>query len=201
MHKILDIIPEASYEVIGDQLANILTIEINRQSAITYDETIDATVFRERSNPFDLSDLPAVNISLAEGKYDNQKFNCDDGTYEFEIDVYTKAKTTDDEGGDKIATLTLHKIIRIIRYVLRHPVYKTLNFEPGLIAHTEVREFKIRDPKGKQDAESVKMGRLFLIVKAIETTTEEIPKSVVDYTTQVLVNESDDGYIYQLVNS
>jgi hypothetical protein len=199
MSKINSIIPSRPFELIGERIAQILAIELYYQTAATYDDTIDATVYYERSVPFDFTDLPAVNVSFAGTDNSNEKQQHKDSLYEFEIDIYTMAKTNDVDFGDKISTLRCHKLAGIIDFILSHPVYKTLDFPPGLIGGVYVKSLKINDPKGRQDAEMIKMARLQFQVRSFEQTTFQETTEASVYSTQVKIAETDKGYYYEFI--
>jgi len=201
MSKINAIIPQFNFDLIADRLASIIAIELNYQVAVDYDDKIDAKVFIERSIPIDASELPMVNVAFAGADYDNKKQTSKDGSYTFEIDAYTKSKTDASEMSDKKATKTLQRILGIINYVLEHPAYKTLDFAPGFIATTLVQSIKIQDPKGAKDVDSVKMGRISFAVRVWESTTDEPVTNVLQYNTQVQIEESEQGYYYQVLNT
>jgi hypothetical protein len=201
MSNINIIIPQFRFDLIADRLASIIALELNYQTAVSYDDTIDAKVFIERSIPIDASELPLVNVAFAGADYDNKKQTSKDGSYTFEIDVYTKSKTDATEMADKKSIKALQRILGIINYVLEHPAYKTLDFAPGFIATTLVQSIKIQDPKGAKDADSIKMGRISFFVRVCETTTDQPTTNVSSLNTQVQIAESDQGYFYEVVNS
>ena len=196
MPRINSIIPTRSFELIRDRIGEIIADEMLHQFAISYDEDLDLTVWVERSTPFDKTELPAVNVSFAEDEFSNFKQGVKDGTCVYEVDVYTRSKTTNDIGGDKSSTLKLHKIIGKIDAILSNSQYKTLGFTPGFIGHTSVSSIKIVDPRQNRDAEFTKMGRLLFTVRCVEETKYITPTIAAGFDTQVKLYETDLGYKY-----
>lgn len=196
MSKILDPIGERSFETIRNRITEILIDELFRQVAITYDESLDATIYLERYVPLDKTELPAVVVSLAEGDFSNFKQGAKDGTYQFFIDCFVRGASDSTDGGDTRSTKRLHRLMGVCDAILSNPVYKTLGFSPPFISHTEVSSMKIADPRSMKDAENVMMGRLTFSVRAVETTELLVPTIATGYDTQIQVSNSDEGYFW-----
>ena len=81
MPKITQAIPPQAFEIIRNRIGLILAEEIDNQSILTYDPDLDLTVWVERTVPFDKTELPSVNVSLARGSYDSKTYRETDSTY------------------------------------------------------------------------------------------------------------------------
>ena len=195
MGQIKKIIPAQFFEVIRNRIAEILVDELDQQVLLTYDTDLEAKVYLERFVPFDNSELPAINVSFSAGDYNNQTARDVDGTYSYFIDVFTQAKTTDDDRGDKLAIFKLHKLLGVCRAIIQNPIYKTLGFEPPFIMSRQISRIFIAEPK-EGDTLSVVMGRLILTIVAPEDTQLLTAKLIKGFDTQVKLFLTDKGYIY-----
>jgi hypothetical protein len=195
MSVINGIIPPQKFEVIRDKICAILTDEIANQFVLTSDATLDLDVWRERFIPFDESELPAVNVSVATGNFSGHTQVSTDGTYTYFIDVHTKAATTGDDPGDSLAMLKLQKILGICRAILEDPKYKTLGLTAPIIFFRKCETLSISDP-GKQDAASAVMGRIGFSVKTTETVELITPTQLGRSDTTVKLYLTDKGYFY-----
>lgn len=195
MSKINYVIPSRSFEIVRNRIAEILVDELEHQYYLTSNEDINATVFVERSNAIDPSEMPLVNVSLARGSYDNQHIAFTDGTYPFHIDVYTKSPTTEEGSGDSLANFKLQKLIGIISAILNDTQYVTLGFERPFIERTTITEFNIAEPS-RTDKENTAMGRIVFTVRVPENVEKLDANLIAGYDTQVKLGLTDKGYIF-----
>jgi hypothetical protein len=204
MPQINSIISNQAFEALRDRIFEILVDELDNQFQLTGDYDLDISVYKESSGPFDISDLPVVNVSLATGDWENRNQGSDDGTYEFNIDIHTGAKNTPSGDGFTAATIKLHQIAGIIRAILRNPVYKTLGYEvgPGItpfILRTFVKNLNIA-AGGNQDAMNTAMARLVFTVLANEKIEFIEPGLAEGYDTTVKIDDTNKGYVYTSEN-
>lgn len=198
MARIDSIIPVSYFEQIRDRIGAILALEIENQLLLSGNYEIDSDIFVERSIPFDKVEIPTLNISLATGSYDNKSQGYVRGTYDFFIDVYTSSKAGNGIDADARATFKLNRLLGIVRSILENPVYKTLDFTPPGIRHTECSSINIRSNQSR-DALHTAMGRIIFKVVADETTTLLTPLNIAEHYTQVKLDLTDKGYQYKLV--
>lgn len=197
MPLIVNVIPPQGFEIVRDRIGEILFDEISSQVAKSYNTDIDAQVYVERSNQIDKTELPLINISLSTGSYDNKNQGNVNGTYTFDIDAYTHAKTTEDESGDVLAAFKLQKILGVCRAILENPVYKTLGYTPGFIIRTGCSDINIAIPgAGKLDTLNTLMGRLSFTVVLIESTELIVPALITGYDTSIKMVLTNQGYKY-----
>lgn len=196
MPQIFTAIPEQSYELIRARIGEILLSEIAAQYYITANPYLNGLrVWMERTVPFSFAELPAVNVQFVSGGYDNQDVAQVDGTFQYFIDVYVNAQTTEDGDADTLANIKLQRILGICRAILMNPKFKTLGFAPPFIMNRIVNDVSIKDP-GKQDATNSVMGRLTLQVKAPEDTELITPPLLYGFDTRVYLHLSDSGYLW-----
>lgn len=195
MSVINGIIPSQKFETIRDKIGSILADELANQCSLTSDPVLDLDVWVERFIPFDESELPAVNVSLATGNFAGHTQKSTEGTYTYFIDVHTKAPTTAVDKGDSLAMVKLQKILGVCRAILEDPKYKTLGFDAPIIFNRKFETLAIADP-GKQDAASAVMGRLGFLVKTTETVELINAPLIGRSDTRIKLFETDKGYFY-----
>jgi hypothetical protein len=193
-------IPEQNFELVRDRIALILADEISAQAAIVPLTTeMDATVHLERFVPFSQVDMPCVNVVFSSGSYDNQNTLTADGLYKYNIDVYMKSKTIGTDGGDKLASIKLHRLLGICRAILENPKYRTLGFAPPSLQRVTVVDINIEEPQNTQDGSSVIMGRLTFDVSVCEGTQLDSGNNISGWETSVQMDETPQGYQFSKV--
>lgn len=196
MPQIFTAIPQQSYEIIRARIGEILFSELAAQYYITANPDLNGIrVWMERNIPFGFAELPAINVQFVTAVYDNQDVAQVDGTFQYFIDVYVKAKTTETEQGDTLANLKLQRILGICRAILMNPKFKTLGFTPPFIMNRIVTNISIGDI-GKQDATDSINGRITLQVRAPEDTELITPLLLYGFDTRVYLHLSDQGYFW-----
>lgn len=198
MALILETIQPQAFEIIRDRIAAILKDEINRQALLTYDAILNVlNISIEGINPEDKTELAKINVCLSNGNYEAKDYGsaARANPYQYNIDVYTNAKTTPSIDGDYSAAKTAQKILGLCRYILEHSIYKTLGFIPGFIERVYCNDINIRD-ESKNDALNSYMGRLTFNVVAIENCQLVIPQLLQGYQTTATLGNTNEGYLY-----
>lgn len=206
--QILSLIPQQNFELIRARIVAILKCELQNQYAYHNDPALrPSDVCDERFTPIDGGmsenggEFPLIIVCLGSGKYDNKDYGGNvTGTYYYYVDIYTGSASTSAEGGDKLATLALERIMGMCRYIMDNPIYCTLGFDPqdtdGMqIQNVSVETFHI-DPDRKPllNADDCIWGAMKISVTVPETTKllDTIPVSLATVT--VTVNDTDKGY-------
>ncbi len=197
MAKITTIIPAQAFEVVRDKIALILIDEIENQAGISYRKELDAKVTIERFIPYDEADLPAVNVVLARGDFDNQTTIDSDGTYRYNIDIYHKAKSKAGSRGDTLAMLNLQALLGVCRAILESSQYKTLGFDDPFIMNRHVENIVIAEPADKKDTISIVQARITFIVTVPEKVDATSADLIAGFDTQVKLGLTEKGYIYK----
>jgi len=195
MAKILQVIPKQKFEFLAPRIAEILTDEILNQYLLTYNSDYLVNVFLERSKNLDAELCPGIIVSLARGGFGNEDAISSDGTYNINIDVYTKAKTTKPLRGDSLSSLKLQRLLGICRAIIMNPLYDTLGFQAPFICNRTVSEMPIAVPDS-DDVDNVSMGRLVVNVRCDEGVWVATPPLIEGYDTQVKLGETEQGYIF-----
>lgn len=134
-----------TFEIVRDQIAAVLAIEVAEQQALAVIATEDPDqwklrVFLERSNPWEQfagstpDPSPLVNVWYSGSTFDKGASNTierqkADGT--FNIDCYGYARSEDDGAtghlpGDREAALAVHRAVRLVRNILLAAPYTYL---------------------------------------------------------------------------
>ncbi len=196
MSVINTVIPTRAFQRIRDRIGAILFDELDNQAQLTYDETLEAGVWVERTVQFDHTKIPAVNVMLQKGTFGGQDQKHTEGTYTFCIDCYTKAPSSDTVDGDSEAVLRLHRLLGVCQAILEDSRYKTLGFTAPFIWNRRVDELIIAEPAQKQDLYSIAYGRLIFSVKASETNATIDVTLLKSHYTAVKLSSTDEGYQY-----
>lgn len=204
MSKILSIIPPQGFELIRDNVFSILTTEIAAQYALTGEADNNATVYLEKTVPYDFTNLPAINVNIQRAEFDGASAISVDDTVFINIDVYHRSKSNPDSDGDSLSRLKLERVLGLCRAILENPVYKKLEFDGiPFIQNVRIITMEIAESdreKQVQDAVSNAMGRLVLAVKATEVTEEVLTVAYAGSDTSLTLALTDKGYQYIVEN-
>lgn len=192
---IVNQIQPRAFELIRDRIFVVLSEEMVQQATFT-SELTGINMFKERFIPFQASDMPAINVALTRGNFDNFTALKKDGHYSFNIDVYTRAKTTDASVGDTASAVFMQRILGVCNAILSDVKYNTLGFDKPFISRVHVDEIQIAEPQRNNDAESIIQGRLTFIVRVPENVETLIANVIDGMDTQVLMSETQLGYVF-----
>ena len=194
-----EIIPAQAFERIRDRICEILTTELNAQNVLSAFEV--PVIWKERFIPFNETEIPAVNVNIQNGVFDNETVVRSEGTYIFNIDIYTNSETTDETGaGNQYAMIKMNRLLGKICAILRHPNYVMLGFPKGTVSKRKVERFFIGDKQTVKDALSNVVGRVQLMVVGIETNEVYTPVPLNVATTVFRFTESSLGYKTEITN-
>lgn len=162
-------------EVIRDQIAAILAVEIAKQVELGL--TPAPRVFSERSNPWgQLLEEPANESPIINVWFDSETFNgsasniterqtCD-ATFNVDVYAFGTSEAQDDghHPGDELAALACHKILRVIRQILMSSHYTYLGLR-GLVWKRWPQTIStFRPTTDDRNAQNISAGRLALVV-------------------------------------
>lgn len=194
--KLTALIPQQNFELVRDRIALILSEELENQRDLGMTELEGMQgVWVGRVAPFQEDELPAVNVTLDNTAFENQSMVSVTGQNLFYIDVYTRAKATDDADADKLADRALDRIVGAICAILRFPDYRTLNFAPPSLGGTKVTRFS-KGLSNPDDANSSKAARIEFMVQCPETTELNTAVDIASHYTTVKLAETDKGYLW-----
>lgn len=197
MALIKEKIPESSFIEVRKRISEILADELPNQAALNKAEWIAAKVYSERETAIDKSEPSLINISLSRGDFGLITAISQDGQYNFNIDIYTRAKTTIAKTGDQESSERLQRLSGICHYILSHPTYRTLGFEPPFIEHCSVSTVQFAEPIKEDQASNIFMSRIVFGFRVPERSVPGKGVLIAGYKTTVKMSETDYGYVYE----
>jgi hypothetical protein len=172
------------------------------QYALTQDPDLNIQrVWIARNSPIDKTECPTINVSLYTGAFDSWNEESTGGVYQYAIDIYTDAKSTNVDGleqpGDSLANFKLDKVMGKCRAILENTVFYLLLFPAPFIRSTWCEGFQIKK-NGPDDDMSTAMARLVFVVSCMENNTLPDPTgSAKDVVTTVKLGQSEEGYYWE----
>ena len=197
MPKIDGTIGPAAWEVIGAKIQSILADELPSQAIKASDNSLDVRVWRERLIPFGKEEIPAVNVSFGRANLDNQDQTSVRIENTFYIDVYTQFKSDSSTNGDDLSAFLLQKLAGVIRGILEHPVYKTLDIDPPFINRRVFSSLIVGKPSSQQDGINTAMGRFEFMVVATDTNLENAPIPLASNEITVKLGTTELGHLFE----
>jgi hypothetical protein len=194
MPKLIQIIPQQFFETVRDRIADIIVDEIENQRVLTPSLGVIG-YYMERSVPFNHSEMPCINVSLATGNHDGKSAISSNKIYNYNIDCYHKAKSSYEDFGDSLASVNMQRLLGMCRAILENPVYRTLGFATPSLKRVYVSAMQIADPN-TMDSVSAIMGRLIFSVEVPEGMELAVPMLLAGYDTRIKMGDTDRGYYY-----
>ncbi|MFA6057300.1 MAG: hypothetical protein WC756_03810 [Taibaiella sp.] len=196
MPLIKELIPPQGFELVRNRIAEILADEFISQASIHGNpEWMPSKVYVERRISIDNTDMPVINVALANGAYSNKDVTQVDGSYQFFIDCYTQSPGTDDGDGDALAAIALHRIMGMCRAILENPEYSTLAYAPPFSCSVAVTSMTIGD-YAQADMQNSAIGRLIFEVRIPEIVELKAGLPLSISITQVKLFNTIKGYLY-----
>lgn len=194
--KLTALIPQQNFEKVRDRIALILSEELQQQRNLGLSELEGMEgVWIGRITPFQESELPAINVMLDNTSFEAQSAISVTGQNQYYIDVYTRAKATDDADADKLADRALDRIVGAVCTILRFPDYRTLDFVAPSIGGMAITRFS-KGLSNPEDANSSKAARIELMVRCPETTELNTAVDIASHYTTVTLSETSKGYLW-----
>lgn len=198
MARIDEALGKDVFQQVRDKIAEILLDELANQATLSGNKDLEyGIIWMERRRPFNLSEIPAINLSILGINY-NTKFRHQrqpDVTYT--IDIYNTKNHTEDDA-DELVMDSIWDVARTVQYILDHPHYASLGLTP-LISHSEV--VKITSGEAEM-SDGARCGILRVEFKvnmiSVENPFEQIALEL--SSTSVKIEQTDKGYFYQLQN-
>jgi len=194
MAKINYFIEPKGFELVRDRIAAILLIELDNQVTFGYTEELDAKIFIERTRPFSIAELPAINIGFGNNNYSNKDARMVDNTCTYFIDVYMGYESDEEIMGDEAVSKNIERLLGMIQTILDHAEYRNLDFSPNFIGTTRVESLQMADTEQK-DASNVRMGRATFTVRITEPSTLKNAQPIDGSQTKYKIGTSEEGYL------
>jgi len=222
MSKITSILSYANYELIRSKIASILADELANQLTLNkaartlelaevtpdaelialYDlniSCIPSKVFEERFIRPNPDEYPLINVvftgnPLNEGTSNTVQY----GVNKFQIEFYQDAKSQDDNDGDMLASIKLHRIMAICRQILMSREYVQLDLG-SIIGYRIVNDQIIGQPNtGADNANNSIFGKFDLLVKSGEEVNDLDGVQLLESGTTMQINSSELGYYWEI---
>jgi len=181
-----------------------LADELDNQFLYTYEPALEKIkVWTERTRPFDKTELPAIVVSLQEGKFDNKHQGYADGESTFNIDIYTNSKSKVNERGDHDAVVMAQWLAGLVWTILESPFYNTLGLEQPSIGRTMVEGFMMADRQQlelfrlhNEDAQYSSICRVLFTVCANEEAEFAGVVLLNGFETMAKLSQTENGWAY-----
>lgn len=214
MAQIDYIIGESNLEKVRTKIAEILADELANQKSLIEalteptDEqiltlnSIPDKVYEERFVRISESEYTILNVTIM-----NQPMSALTGFQQqtdvarINIEAYSQANASSEQGGDTAATLKLHRLIMLCRHIIMAPEYYTLGFEKGIIGSRVASDIEIYQPDEGMDNGYVISGKFTMQVKIIERNNSMQGVELQESATTHRLNDSDKGYYYEIINN
>lgn len=194
-----------NFEIIRDQIASILAVEVASQMTLATDNGKNPQdwalqIYAERSNPWEafLNDtvdiVPIVNVFYGNTNFNINRSNAVEnqhGQATFYIDCYafSNSQENDDGGhipGDYQASLNVQKATRLVRNILMSANYTYLGLR-GLVSSRFIENIKMLQPQENDSAmQNICASRIELSVSYNEFSPQITPKTLELITTQTV---------------
>ncbi len=204
-----------SFEIVRDQIAAILAIEVANQKALAIADEQDPAlwdflVFKERANPWELYlnppedgveiTLPIVNVWYDASTFDKSKSNAFERQHSdstFNIDMYGRGLAQDtDEGhtpGDLDAALAVQRVVKLVRNILMAGEYAYLGLR-GLVGERWPQSVRILQPEIERAvAPQIVGARMVFNVTFNEFSPQVVPETL--ETLFATVKSKEDGEV------
>jgi hypothetical protein len=199
--KILGLIPVQTFEMVRDQVAAILAVELANQ--LQYDSTlpIPSKVYIERFIPFDANtEMPAVNVNFWKVEFKNKTVVKSEGDMYLNIDIYNASNTIGGVRGDQLASVALQRLAGICRGIVQNPEYYTLNL-PGLVGRTGIEGIYVTNKSVIPDALNETVCRIVMKVLVYQSEAiyaKGVPLNEITMTAKI--NQGTNGIFYDVVS-
>jgi hypothetical protein len=191
-----------TYEIVRDQIAAILAIEIENQRVLAIGagknpDDFYFSTYIERSRPWEISEMPLVNVLFDNDIFDRKgsgmlKEQKPIGT--FHIDCYGTKDATDDNTGDELTSREVDRIARLARNILMHNGYTYLDLQGTVATRYIMRREKFIPNINMEGYENVIGCRLICEVGYVEYSPQTVPENL-----ELLILEckrAQDGKVY-----
>jgi len=193
-----------SNEIIRDQIAAILAVEVANQRTLAEAANLDPddfsfSVYIERSIPWESSEMPLVNVIFDNDRFDNKNCNHIDrqravGT--FHIDCYAVKNTTDDSSGDELSSKEADRIARFVRNIIMAGEYTYLALgarELGNGNNIVTKRYIMRREKFQPDIRSESYENIIGCRLTLEVEYDEFSPQAVPVDFELLINSCVRG--------
>ncbi len=196
--KITYQIPIQNFELIRDQIAAILKLEMANQATLQTNPDLDPNVYTERFTPISKEEekVLTVNLSNLELGQETQMSQKSDTVYF--IDIYTFGKSDPTHMGYYNSSVKMQRLAGLVRAILEDPQYNKLDFPSTFIHRTSVFNILMDDGGRFEDGSNMRMCRVQFRVEHNEDQEVKTPIDLDGNDTIVKIEETEKGYKFIL---
>ena len=198
-----------SNEIVRNAVAAILALEEANQRALAIAASKDPdlwefNVFLERSNPWEDSEMPLVNVMFSNDTMDNKGSNqvserCAKG--QFFVDCYGSVLASSAEHGDVLSSKDSDRVARLVRNILMSDVYTYLGLRSIVQSRLVSRREKFQPDIRNEAYKNVVGTRLTLDVQYTELGPQAVYQNIEQIFTQVTLSDSGQVLAEVLVDN
>lgn len=197
-----------NFEIIRDQIAGIIALEVTQQKALAatdgkHPENWSINTYLERSNPWQQymnespDKTPIVNVWYDNSNYDKTSSNVTERQKTistFNIDCYGYGSSSNNisgghVAGDMVASTESQRAIRLIRNILMSSVYTYLGLR-GMVWGRWISTVNVFQPQQEVNAKNVVASRITLEVVHNEFSPQYQPETL-EYVAIDTIRQSD----------
>lgn len=189
-----------TFQQARDNIAAILLDEWLNQFTLTANPDLSISrIWRDRRRAFNLSELPAVNLSIASVNYGAKTAPTRDSEVKFWIDFYTLRIHEDEVDADEASMQAAWTMLQVSQYILDHPAYRDLGLRP-LVKHFECSQVTQGETEISDGGKSAVL-RLEVMANVVRSSSG-LPTTPLSTTTApIKLGQTEKGYYYQLTNN
>lgn len=186
------------FQLIQSNIASILLTEFQNQYSISGNKDLDLSeIWKDRRTSFNMSDLPAVNLSIGRIDYSDKHRLQKNSNPVYHIDIYSIKNHTSSEYADTASSESAWKMAQVIQYILDYPEYATLGKKP-YVKHVEVTGIESGESEIDGGGRCMILRLSFLVNTITNFAPVEDPVEIQGNDTTVKLSETEKGYYYQL---
>lgn len=199
MPIINEIITPRSWIQVRDRIGLIIADELFNQSAMTYEDWINADVYVERWRPITHEEClihPVVTVGIESITPSSESWIDSRQSISFSIMIHTAMMSTQQESNDILSMFRNQYLTSIIHAILSHPQYVRLGFNPPFIERRRVSDIKFGQSNRQESMGlSVSIITFDVQVSQCEPMMNGLP--IAGASTMFKLNETDKGFLYE----
>lgn len=194
---ITEIIPQQNFEIVGQLIGEILTVELANQVEIQCLKQI-VSVYKERITSVDKTEEVVVNVLFDQATKGFKTQEDGQSRTNYFIDVYASGKATALIDGDKRVSDKLLKYVGLCRYILDSHKYITLGLTVPVIGGKSVENIQMFEQQNTADASFSRMCRINFEVRIMERQELWDGIALKQHDTSIKLELTELGYKYEL---
>lgn len=199
MPIINEIIAPRSWIQVRDRIGLIIADELFNQSAMTYEDWINADVYVERWRPITHEEClikPLVTVGIESITPNSETWIDSRQNIQFSIMVHAAMKSTQNESNDVLSMFRNQDLTSMIHAILSHPQYVRLGFDLPFIERRRVGDIKFGQ-SNRQESLGLTVSIITLEVQVSQCEPMMTGIPIGGASTMFKLNETDKGFLYE----